>query len=300
MNSTVAFLQAPLRSAGLPMAICVIPALLLLIATTLFPLLAVLLLSFSDYQLGGLSLHWIGLTNFERIATSDTASRAIVNTLIFTAMVVPASVGLGLLLALLVRGRNRTRRLYELLLFLPLTATMTVMAIVWSLLLHERIGPVNAVLKALGLAPIAFLSDVETVLPSLALIAIWQQASFCFVFFLAGLTAIPGELYEAAALDRVGSGWERFRRITWPLLAPTTLVVVLLTTIKAFQAFDLVAVLTQGGPQDASLVLLYETYLEAFSYFRIGYGSALTMLFVVFVGAVSALQMWSARREIAR
>ncbi|WP_454856798.1 carbohydrate ABC transporter permease [Rhizobium binxianense] len=95
----------------------------------------------------------------------------------------------------------------------------------------------------------------------------------------------------------MSSGWERFRRITWPLLAPTTLVVVLLTTIKAFQVFDLVAVVTKGGPQGASEVLLYETYLQAFSYFRIGYGSALTMLFILFVGGVSALQMWSASRR---
>jgi multiple sugar transport system permease protein len=284
-------------AAALHAAVCVMPAVLLLVATTLLPLVVVLLLSFTDYQLGGTTLRFVGIGNFLRIGESANAGRAIVNTLAFTAMVVPASVGLGLVLALLVRGRGRMRRAYELLLFLPLTATMTVMAIVWSLLLHGQIGPVNVALKAAGLAPVEFLSDADTVLPSLALIAVWQQASFCFVVFLAGLTAIPGELYEAAALDRVSSGWERFRRITWPLLAPTTLVVVLLTTIKAFQVFDLVAVVTKGGPQGASEVLLYETYLQAFSYFRIGYGSALTMLFIVFVGGVSALQMWSASRR---
>ncbi|UXN57542.1 carbohydrate ABC transporter permease [Phyllobacterium zundukense] len=277
--------------------ICISPAILLLVAMTLLPLAAVVVLSFTDYQLGGTDIHFIGIENFMRVGESDDAGRAILNTLRFTALVVPASVAIGLVLALLVSARGRLRRAYELLLFLPLTATMTVMAIVWSLLLHGQIGPINVALKAMGLAPVEFLSNVELVLPSLALIAVWQQSSFCFVVFLAGLSAIPTEVYEAAALDRVGSGWERFRRITWPLLAPTTVVVLLLTTIKAFQVFDLVAVLTQGGPQGATDVLLYETYLQAFSYFRIGYGSALIMLFIAFVGIVSTLQMWFARRR---
>jgi len=281
-------------------SVLVIPAVILLVLTILIPCLTVVALSFTDYQLGSLSLSWVGLENFLKIVQSHTARRALSNTLVFTAIVVPASVALGLLLALLVSARGRVRRLYELLLFLPLTATMTVMAIVWSLVLHGQIGPVNKVLTTLGFSPISFLSDAGTVLPTLAAIAVWQHTSFCFVVFLAGLTSIPGELYEAAALDRVNGAWERFRRITWPLLAPMTLVVVLLTTIKAFQVFDLVAVLTQGGPAGASEVLLYEIYLQAYSYFRIGYGSALTMLFVLMVGSVTALQVWFARRRKTR
>ncbi len=130
-------------SAAIQVFACTAPATLLLFATTLLPLIVVLVLSFTDYQLGGTSFAWVGFDNFLEIPNSSEARHAILNTLYFGAMVVPSSVGLGMLLALLVRGRGRARRLYELLLFLPLTATMTVMAIVWSLLLHGEIGPVQ-------------------------------------------------------------------------------------------------------------------------------------------------------------
>jgi multiple sugar transport system permease protein len=257
----------------------------------------VFLFSFTDFQLGSKSFNWIGFTNFAKIAQDTSAHSALYNTFAYAAMVVPLSVTIGLILAVAVSGRRRLRRPYELFLFLPMTATMTVMAIVWSLLLDGQIGPINAILQVLGLAPVDFLGDPDAVLPSLAVISVWQQTSFCFVVFLAGLTSIPAEIYEAAALDKLGRGWEPFRRITWPMLAPTTIVVVLLTTIKAFQVFDVVAVLTQGGPNGASEVLLHETYIQAFSYFRIGYGSALTMVFIVVVGLVSALQMLIGRRK---
>ena len=275
---------------------CIAPAVLLMVFTTLVPFAAVIVLSFTDFRLGAMQWNWVGLDNFARAWEDEGAQRAVVNTLLFTGMVVPLAVGLGLFFALLVHARRRTRRLYELLFFLPLTATMTVMALVWSFVLHGRIGPVNALLQSIGLPAVDFISDPETVLPTLAIIAVWQHLCFCFIIFLAGLTTIPEELYEAAALDGADRGWERFRRITWPLLAPTTLVVVLLTTIRAFQVFDLVVVLTQGGPAGRSEVILYEMYLEAFAYFRVGYGSALTLIFVVMVGIVSLAQLWVAQR----
>ena len=279
--------------------LCVAPAAALMVLTTLMPLVAVIAVSFTDYQLGATRLGWVGLENFLRIFEDRGAMRALRNTLVFTAMVVPVSVGFGLLFALLVHGRRRSRRLYEVLLFLPLTATMTVMAIVWSFVLHGRIGPVNTLLSSLGLPTVDFFSDPAAVLPSLAIIAVWQHMGFCFILFVAGLTTIPKELYEAAALDGADRGWERFRRITWPLLGPTTLVAAMLTTIRAFQVFDNVVVLTQGGPAGASDVILYDMYLEAFAYFRIGYGSALALVFIAIVGGVSALQLWYARHRRA-
>ena len=175
---------------------------------------------------------------------------------------------------------------------------MTVMAIVWSFLLHGRIGPVNALLSWLGLPTIDFLSDPDAVLASLALVGVWQLIGFNMILFLAGLTVIPRDLYEAAALDGADAAWERFRRITLPMLGPTMMVVVLLTSIRTFQVFDTVVVLTQGGPAGASDVLLYEIYLESFSYFRIGYGSALTIVYLVIVGGFAVLQVWLADRRV--
>ena len=176
---------------------------------------------------------------------------------------------------------------------------MTVMSLVWSFILHERIGPVKALLDDFGLPYVSFFSDPDIVLVTLAFIAVWQHACFCFILFLSGLTTIPGELYDAAALDGTDRGWEKFRRITWPQLVPTTLLVVLLTTIRTFQVFDLVVILTQCGPSGRTEVILYRMYLEAFSYFRVGYGSALTVIFMVMIGTVTLLQFWTARRKNA-
>ncbi len=279
--------------------ICIAPAVILMVITTLAPVGAVLALSLTDYQLGALSFNWVGLDNFASALQDRGAQRAVSNTLLFAAMVVPVSVGMGLFFALLVVSRTRTRRFYELMIFLPLTTTMAAMAIVWSFVLHGRIGPVNGLMAAIGLPTIDFFSDPGAVLPSLALIGVWQHMCFCFIVFLAGLMAIPKDLYEAAALDGADCGWEKFRRITWPLLGPTTLVVVLLTTIRAFQVFDLVVVLTQGGPAGRSEVILYEMYLEAFAYFRVGYGSTLALIFIAMVGTISLLQLWYARRRRA-
>lgn len=278
---------------------CIGPAVTLIIITTLAPFAAILIFSFTDYELGALHFNWVGLANFAKALRDPVELRAVTNTFLFAGFVVPAAVGLGLFFALLVTARIRTRRFYEVLFFLPITATMPVMSLVWSFILHDRIGPVKALLQALGLQPIGFFSDPDVVLMTLAFIAVWQHLCFCFIIFLAGLTTIPKELYEAAALDGADRGWERFRRITWPQLAPTTLVVMLLTTIRTFQIFDLVLVLTQGGPAGRSEVILYKTYLEAFSYFRVGYGSALTLIFVAMVGAISLIQFWVARKQRA-
>ncbi|MEZ2127918.1 MULTISPECIES: carbohydrate ABC transporter permease [unclassified Sinorhizobium] len=278
---------------------CVGPAVVLITLTTLAPFAAVVLFSFTDYELGALHLDWIGLGNFAKALTDPEALQAVRNTFLFTGMVVPAAVVLGLFFALLVNARSRTRRFYEILFFLPITATMAVMSLVWSFILHERIGPVKTLFQALGLPSVDFFSDPAIVLATLAFIAVWQHMSFCFTIFLAGLTTIPKELYEAAALDGADRGWDRFRRITWPQLAPTTLVAVLLTTVRAFQVFELVVVLTEGGPAGRSDVILYKTYLEAFSYFRVGYGSALTLIFVAMIGTISLIQFLVARKERA-
>ena len=224
--------------------------------------------------------------------------QALGNTILYVAIVVPASVAIGLALATLVHRRRRSRRIYEIVFFLPVTSTMVAMAVVWQYLLHGRIGPVNAVLSTLGLSRIDFLTDPDIALYTLVGIGVWQLAGFTMVLFLAGLTAIPQDIYEAAALDGADSGFDRFWRFTWPLLAPTTIFVVITTSITAFQVFDTVAVLTQGGPMRSTQVLLYKIYQEGFQYFEIGLASALITVFLLFVLAFSLGQFWLVERRI--
>ena len=142
------------------------------------------------------------------------------------------------------------------------------------------------------------LSEPAYVLPTLAGIEIWHLLGFNMVLFLAGLSAIPRDLYEAAEIDGCRGGIDRFLTITWPLLGPTTMFVIVTTSITAFKVFDTVAVLTRGGPMGASEVLLYAIYLEGYQYFHMGYAAALTLVFLVFVLIFSVVQTFVLDRRV--
>jgi multiple sugar transport system permease protein len=181
--------------------------------------------------------------------------------------------------------------------FLPVTSTLIAMATVWTFVLHPKLGPVNALLDAVGIERQAFLSDPRLVLPTLAVIGVWHLVGFNMVLFLAGLTAIPRDLYEAAEVDGCANPIDRFLTITWPLLGPTTMFVIVTTSITAFKVFDTVAVMTHGGPIGASEVLLYSIYLEGFQYFHTAYAAALTVVFLAFILVFSVLQAFVLERR---
>lgn len=273
------------------------PALVLMLVVTVAPLVALAILSFTDYELGATDLAGVGLANYAKALGDPVFRRALRNTFLYLAIVLPGAVGLGLFVALLIQGRTRTRWIYQIVYFLPVTSTLIAMATVWQVLLHPRLGPINAALRALGIGEIAFLSEPAFVLPTLAVIGIWQLLGFNMVLFMAGLSAIPRDLYDAAEIDGCRSAVDRFLTITWPLLGPTTMFVVVTTSITAFKLFDTVAVMTRGGPAGASEVLLYTIYLEGFQYFHTGYAAALTVIFLAFVLVFSGIQtVWLDRR----
>ena len=275
-----------------------LPAMLLMVGIILGPSLVVIGISLTDYELGTLDWSWVGLENYQEMLSDRKFWRSINNTFTYVAVLVPSAVLLGLGVAILVHGRTRTKRIYEVIYFLPVTTTLVAMAIVWNFVLHSKIGPVNALLVALGLEPIGFFSDRDVVLYSLALIALWQLIGFNMILFIAGLSAIPQDLYDAAAVDGADGWADKFIRVTWPMLGPTTMFVVVTTTITAFKVFDTIAVLTNGGPRGASEVLLFSIYLEGFEYFRIGYASALTVAFLTFILLFSVVQAWVIDRNV--
>jgi len=274
------------------------PAALLLALIYIVPVSVLIWLSLTDYTLGAVDIRFLGLDNFSRALADPVFRRSITNTFAYVAIVLPGGVLLGLGAALLVHRRIRSRSLWEVIYFLPVTSTLIAMATVWQFLLHPRLGPVREITLALGLGEVAFLSDPALVLPTLAAIGIWQLVGFNMILFLAGLSAIPRDLYEAAALDGASGGIDRFLRVTWPQLGPTTMFVTVTTSITAFKVFDTVRVLTEGGPAGASEVLLYVIYLEGFQYFRIGYAAALTLIFLAFILAFSILQAAALDRRI--
>jgi multiple sugar transport system permease protein len=268
------------------------PALVLMAVFLIGPLLAVIALSFTNYQLGAPSLSFVGIANYIEMTEDETVRISLANTLIYVGVVVPVSVALGLGAALLIEADSSLRGFYRASYFLPVMATLIAMAIVWEFMLDARFGAVNMALKAIGLGPFDFLHDRKLVLFTLCGIGVWQSVGFNMVLFMAGLTAVPRELYEAAAVDGAGRGLERFKLVTWPMLGPVTLFTVVITAIRAFQVFDTVQVLTDGGPNKASEVLLHTIYAEAFNFFRNGYAAALVVVFLLFIMALSAVRLF--------
>jgi multiple sugar transport system permease protein len=275
--------RAPWRAEALAGWALAAPAAIALFVLLLGPSLALLALSFSDWELGVTSLTWIGLDNYAELLEDPTFLAALRNTLLYVAVVMPASIGIGLGAALLIEGGTRLRAAFRAAYFLPVVSLLVAMATAWQYLLHPTIGPVNRLLDLLGVAPVNFLGSSDWVLFSLCAIGVWENLGYVVVLFMAGLTAIPKELYAAAEMDGARSGWARFRLVTWPLLGPTTLFVVTITAIRCLRVFDTVAALTRGGPNKASEVLLHVMYKEGFTYFRIGYSAAITTVFLAVV-----------------
>lgn len=266
------------------------PSTLLLIALMVVPILVVVAMSFTDYELGNQEITFVGLENYANLYNDHIFWRGLGNSLQYTAIVVPGAVVLGLMQAVLIHNLSWGRRLYQVLLFLPVTSTLVAMATVWKYLMHGTIGPVNIALRALGFDGIEFFGNPDAVMWALAIIGIWALAGFNMVLFTAGLSSIPDDLHDAAAVDGLDHPLDRFWRITLPLLAPTTVFVVVTSSITAFKVFDTVAVLTRGGPQGASDVLLYTIYLEGFQYLRMAPAAAMTVIFLAIILGVALIQ----------
>jgi multiple sugar transport system permease protein len=264
------------------------PAIVAYLLMILFPLLAVLLLAFTDYEFGTTTFRWIGFANFADMAGDRTFVAAIRNTTLYCLFVVPLSIGIALFLAVLIEAGVRGRATFRAIFFLPVVSLTVAMATAWQYLLHPTIGPVNAVLRALGLGTPNWLGASDWVMVSLGMIGVWENVGFNLVLFLAGLTAIPRDLYAASEVDGARSPWSKFWLVTWPMLGPTMLFVMVITLTRSIRVFDTVQTLTQGGPNNASEVLLRTIYQEGFHYFRFGYSAAITL---VFLGIVLVLML---------
>lgn len=278
------------------------PATLAMVTLIFVPVLIVAALSFTDYQFGARRFDWIGLDNYARLLVDPIGRRALTNTLAYVAIVMPVSIALALLVAIGLHALARTipwlASLLKAAYFMPVAATLVAMAIVWQMLLHPNLGAVNQLLALIGVPGQSWLSDRGLVLYTLAGIGIWETVGYNMVLFLAGLAAIPDSLYDAAEVDGVTTGWDRFWTVTWPMLGPTTLFVVVVTATRAFRVFETVATLTRGGPAFASDTLVYAMYREGFVYFKAGYSSAITVVFLAFVVILTLTQLRVLERRV--
>lgn len=266
------------------------PALLLLLLFVILPTVAVIFLGFTDFELGYASFNFVGFENYAELLNDRTFKKSLWNTTVYAAIVAPTSMALGLGIALLIESEGWGKSLFRTAFFLPVASLLVAMATVWQYLFHPTIGPINAALGLIGIDGPNWLGASSTVMTSLSIIGIWQATGFNMVLFLAGLSAIPRELYQAAEVDGARSALSRFRLVTWPMLGPTTLFVTTISIINSVKVFETVKTLTEGGPNKASEVLLFTIYQEGFVFLKVGYASAMTVIFLAILVSLMFLQ----------
>lgn len=304
----------------------VAPAIILMIVILVAPVVIAATLSFTNYSLGNPGFEWVGWKNFDRMVSRTTYQKMLGATATYVLVVVPVSVALGLGAALLIHSVRRFGDFYKTVYFLPVMAALLAMAIVWEFALHPTIGIINKTLAdgcgtgwetLLSFAWIPWsdptaswyatscrdgfplwLGDKRYTMWTICFIGIWQAVGFNMVLYLAGLTSVPRELYHAAEMDGAVHGWERFRLVTWPMLGPTTVFVVTITTIRSFQVFDTVEALTLGGPSKTTYVMMYAIYEKAIQQNLIGMGAAITVAFLIFVFVLTFAQRWLVERRV--
>ncbi|MEW6048872.1 MAG: sugar ABC transporter permease [Bacillota bacterium] len=276
------------------------PALILLVLFMIVPFGLALGFAFSNQRLipGPLPTRFIGLRNFVRILEDPVFWRSLLNNFAFALVVVPVQSALALFLALLVNARRRFIVAFRAIYFVPTVTTMVVVAVIWTFLLSGD-GLVNAILRAVSfgtLGPYQWIEDVRLALPAVMMVSIWQGVGFQMVIYLAGLQDIPAERYEAAQMDGAGR-WQQFWHITMPGLRNTHIFVLVATTVLAFKLFTQVEVMTQGGPLNATQTIVRYLFQSGFRELKVGYASAMSVLFVGIVLAISLAQRWLLREE---
>lgn len=239
---------------------------------------------------------FVGLRNYGALIESGRLGGALATTFSFSVVVVVGSSALGLALAVALNRPGRFAAAVRGAIFSAYVVSWVSVALLFLWILDADAGVANAALAAVGGPRVRWLSDPSVALHALAGVTIWKIAGYSMVLFLAGLQDVPRSLLEAAALDGAGP-WRRFWRITWPLLRPTAAFVVTTSLIASFQVFDVVRVMTQGGPVDATMVLVYAVYEEIFQNLRVGRASALVVVFFVLLVAATSLQLrvWRGR-----
>ncbi|WP_322761795.1 sugar ABC transporter permease [Frankia sp. Cr2] len=297
-------MSAVFQRPGWRVAALLLPASVGLGVFTIAPALVSAFVAGTDKTLTGPSLHWVGTANFRDALHDPDLAQAVRNTVVYCLITVIPAVVVGLGLALAAERVTRGRALVRLALFLPVSANLVAVAVVFAYIFAaDPHALANTVVGWFGISPVDWLGDTSTALPVVALVGAWRLASFVFVVYLAGLTTIPRSVHEAADVDGV-RGWARLRRITLPLLAPTTVFVAVFATILTLQTFETVAVLTQGGPLGSSTTIVYYIYETGFTgSFRIGYASMLALLLlvaVVLLGVAGAVVGRWARARAAR
>ncbi|TDS84407.1 sugar ABC transporter permease [Comamonas sp. JUb58] len=274
-----------------------LPALVLLVAFTHWPAVATLIDSFYSTPKGTRAAVWVGVENYQVMAEDPVFWQAVRNNLWFAAATIPASIGLALLMAVWVNERIAGRTFIRMAYFTPTVLPMIAVANIWLFFYTPQYGLLEQVTGALGLPSHNWLGSPSTALGAITLVAVWKEAGFFMIFYLAALQTLNPSLKEAAAIEGA-SRWYFFRRVQWPLLMPTTLFVLVNAVINAFRLVDHVFILTRGGPDNATTLLLYHLYEVGFKFWDTAYAAAITVVLVVVLSSVALFQFFVLDKKV--
>ncbi len=281
----------------------VAPALLVIAVFFFLPVVAALAMSLTDFDIYALAdsrnLRLVGLQNYAQLLQTPLFWQAFGNTLYFVVVGVPLSITVSFGAALLLHSRLvKFQAFFRTALFAPVVTTLVAVAVIWRYLFHPHYGLLNYALGLLGIPPIDWLGDPHWAMPAIIVFAVWKNFGYNMIILLAGLQSIPGQLYEAARIDGA-SMWQQFRHVTLPMLAPIVTMVNILTIAGYFQLFAEPYVMTQGGPLQSTVSVLYFMYEEGFKWWNLGSASAVAFLLFLFIFCVTAVQLRLARWQSA-
>jgi sn-glycerol 3-phosphate transport system permease protein len=270
-------------------ALLLLPAALLLVTFAYLPTLLTLVRSLFLLETATQPAEFVGLENYRYLFEDPTFWQVTCNNIIYALITIPASMAIAIGMALLVNSRMPGRGLVRMAYFSPTILPMIAAANIWMFFYAPQIGLFNAVLDWFGINGPNWLGDPSFALPSIIVMTIWKEAGFFMIFYLAALQTIPPELGEASALEGTGR-WAHFWRVTFPLLMPTTLFVLINALINAVRVVDHLFILTKGGPNNATNLLLYYVYQSAFAFFDRPYAAAITVMILISLGILATLQ----------
>jgi multiple sugar transport system permease protein len=269
--------------------LAILPALLFFAVFVGFPVGYSFWLSFHEWNMMAATPTWIGLENYAALASDRDFLRSLIQTALFTVGITACILVLSLGMALLLDEKLRWIRLYRTIFYLPAVTSLVAIGIVWVWMFDPQFGLINQALRGVGVEGPLWLADTRLALVSLVITAAWRNVGYFATVFLAGLQGIDAMYYEAARIDGAGR-WASFRYVTLPLLKPTIVFVVVLSVILSFQVFALVYVMTSGGPAGSTSVLVFYLYQQAFTYFRMGYASAIGFVLFAIIFVLTVLQ----------
>lgn len=264
-----------------------------LLAFTLFMFLPILLgfwYSLTDYTGLSKDYSFIGIQNYLDLFGDRYFKVSIKNNVIYAVLYSAFTMLISLVLATFLNRLTRLRKLFRTVFFLPYISSMVSVAIIWKMIFNASDGPLNAILKQIGIAnPPKWLASTDWALYAVIIVSVWKFCGYYMLIFLAGLQNIPDSLYESAALDGA-SAWQRYFHITLPMISPTVFLNLILITISSFQVFDLINIMTQGGPGMSTNVLAYRIYYEGFQRSHMGYASAIAYFLFAIILVITLFQ----------